>query len=352
MTTPLSPRLERSRRPHGATGKFALRGVVLGLVGCLLGCAHTPTSPSERAALRARKLLDACPSDAHECRACEGGDLDACVAVSRRHVGEDWQLLLAYACDQGGSLACSDLADAQLDGGQGLAADAAASVPLFRRGCDLSPGHGCLGLAYLSTLEGAPFDAAEVRTFLDRRCVDGNRGACATLGRLLDTGLGGPLDLEGAFARFDRACTLGDRQACVFRSTARAQGLGVAEDRAAALAELERLCAGDEQDACKALKDGARPTSFFERSMRLSDEQWSALLEAAKGDQRSVDVEVCVAADGAIDVHHRPDRGGRFDTTIDGVIALTPLLQPLRAGRSIRACVEFKLEFGVRVVRH
>jgi hypothetical protein len=248
----------------------------------------------------------ACLSAWHVAWSSSGKKRDADLAISLR----------AKACELGAGEACVD---------QGLelerAKDFTGAGRLYRRGCELSEGAGCLAAAnLLNDGLGGPVDLPLALSFYERGCAVGDASACNGAGfaydhargasedparawvlygracggdsargcwnasELVNLGRGTIANQPMAVALADKACRLGSMGGCTSLGVHLLYGQGVAKDEARAYALFDKACGTKNADACAnvgvCLRDGLGVAKDQAKALTVFTEQCKTLPRA------------------------------------------------------------------------
>lgn len=196
----------------------------------------------------------------------------------------------ARACDEGDSIACSNVAQA-FEVGDGVAVDVARAEAMYRVACDGGAWLACINLAAMLQAKGladvaegllgraceggealgcyrqaelvagarvngaaAGEDEARALALYRRACGALIRGACVEVGRFVRDGRGGVQpDAHEAAVMFAQACDGGEPSACREYGMVLLSGEGFPRDVELGLATLERACISEQAEACATL---------------------------------------------------------------------------------------------------
>jgi TPR repeat protein len=160
---------------------------------------------------------------------------------------EDASSAISYyekACNAGDGEACQHAADCYADGRIGVR-DAAKTVKLTTRGCDLGFARSCTELASIR-IEGKHGAAREGQAGIDRlqtACNQPNGAAyCVQLGDYYRRGTVAQKDAAKALDAYERGCARYSTDACGKKGEMLARGDGVAADFVQAKTYLRRAC--------------------------------------------------------------------------------------------------------------
>ncbi|MBP8810422.1 MAG: SEL1-like repeat protein [Kofleriaceae bacterium] len=195
---------------------------------------------------------------------------------------------LAATCAARHAASCT-LLGFVLERGRGGAADPAAAVERYQRGCDLGDVDGCLAAAAVWAL-GLVGDPAPTKAIapLERACALGSGRGCYALAGKYDAALGVGHDAARARDLYRRAVTRltaecpGSGPACYDLGVAQRDGRGMAADAVAAARAFAAGCEAGAGAACLALgelyRDGQlgpnqrdRALAYFEQSCERYD---------------------------------------------------------------------------------
>jgi len=236
-----SPRLRiQSRRGiwwgHAEHCLCANSGAVVAVFGALLGTQESPMAPRQTltAALflsvaavasgTAQRPRSATRTPEALQRACDGGDMRACVDLGVRYddgrgVAQSDTLaaeLWRRACDGGSFLGCEKLGRAYSTG-RGVPRSDTLAVELFQRACDGGNMAGCgnLGASYAGGRVVPQSDTRAVELFR-RACDGGDMLGCSSLGHMYQDGRGVAQSDTRAAELYRRACDRGEVMGCFF----------------------------------------------------------------------------------------------------------------------------------------
>ncbi len=200
-----------------------------------------------------------------EQRACDGGDVIACVSLGARYVmdfedtvvKQDLKRAIALfkrACDLGNAQGCAQLGHAYEEGWGGAAALTSAngvyerSRVISQKACDSGDATACaqLGVLYEEG-SGVTKDYARAAALFQRACERGFAEGCASWGWRLEWGNDGngglPQDRERVLSLYRRSCDEGSAKGCLRVGRSYEKGeLGVKTDAAAAATFYEKGC--------------------------------------------------------------------------------------------------------------
>jgi uncharacterized protein len=184
------------------------------------GCA--PSAPQ-------RAANTTCPmGDAAKCRErCSAGHAASCATfgamlLKGTGVAKDPALALASfsrACDGGELKACVQAGELLWQLGRGVARDPTKGVQLFRKACDGGEPTGCadMGVA-LRQGDGVARDDTEAAKYFGLACTDASSVGCVGLALLYRDGQGVPRDKNKVSALLGQACNGGVPIGCKLRS--------------------------------------------------------------------------------------------------------------------------------------
>jgi TPR repeat protein len=143
--------------------------------------------------------------------------------------------------------------------GSAGAKDAAQARELFERAAAAGNPRGATNLMALSSIDGAPYDAARIRALLTRAAETNSVEAQYQLGLMTAEGNGGPRDDAAARGWFEKAAAQNHPGALERMGAFAESGRGGAKDANAAKAYYERAVALGNEDAKAALKRAQCP---------------------------------------------------------------------------------------------
>lgn len=193
-----------------------------------------------------------------EARACDNGDSIACSNVARAfEVGDGVAIdrpraeaMYRVACDGGAWLACINLAAMLEEQGVIEVAD-----ELLGRACAAGDPLGCLrqGELVLRSADSVD-DEARALGLLERACGARIQRACIEQARLIRAGRAGLApDAHVAAVIFSQACESGEPIGCEELAAAYLEGDGMPQDTELGVATLERACISEHTVACRRL---------------------------------------------------------------------------------------------------
>jgi hypothetical protein len=159
------------------------------------------------------------------------------------------EALLRTACEKDDAKSCAKLADAYLEGRDGLEKNVDKAIELYTNACDLKDGKQCTQLA--------------------ERFAKGKDGL--------------PTNQDRASALFEKGCDLGDSSACLEVGDRRRTGNGIEPDPVKAAIAYDRACKGLLQRGCKLQKKFYPPLEGRRIKEMLEDQLPNAFLRCHPG---------------------------------------------------------------------
>jgi TPR repeat protein/tRNA A-37 threonylcarbamoyl transferase component Bud32 len=191
-------------------------------------------------------------------RACQAGDVGACLQAGHDHLRGDGRppdlararRLLEAACRGGEAAGCAAAAPLYANG-LGVERDPTRAAELYAEACRGEVLEACtrLGVLYLEG-RGVTADPQRSRALFERSCRAGDQSACANLAMLYHRGLGVDVDGERARAHYEPACRAGVAVACAGLGALYEAGLGVEADLERAAELYRTACEADQAVAC------------------------------------------------------------------------------------------------------
>jgi hypothetical protein len=184
---------------------------------------------------------------------CATGDLDACAvdggALLAEKRTDEAMAILVPACDQGGLLACYNLAAEHMRNRQ--VEDA---LPHFERTCAGELAIGCADLGFLvATGAGVPRDPERGFALTETGCQLGYAPACGEAASMLVSGYGTSRDETRALTYMTSACLQGHSPSCTKAGAMAESGIGAKPSSAVAASWYERACEASEASGCLSL---------------------------------------------------------------------------------------------------
>lgn len=180
------------------------------------------------------------PKDESFLKACEYGDVRACLAVAEGYRSGYTYCPVTGCMGNGCNTSCSK-----------LAANKVKAVDYFNRACDWSEGRGCDGLAMvLETGNGVPKNPKRALALRQRSCGDGSPEGCLALATAHEKGAVLPKNLPEALRLRTQVCEWGFDTGCLALAAMYEKGLGVGKDAGKALGIRVKACEGGWSAAC------------------------------------------------------------------------------------------------------
>jgi len=181
---------------------------------------------------------------------CASGDLDACAVDGGALLAEKktaaGMAILEPACEQGGMLACYNIAAEHMRNGR-----VEEALPHFERTCTAQLAIGCADLGFIhATGAGVPRDAERGFRLTETGCQLGYAAACGEAAAMMVSGFGTTKDEKKAFKYMASACLQQHAQSCTKAASMAEQGIGAPKDLDAAATFYASACDGGDGTGC------------------------------------------------------------------------------------------------------
>ena len=198
---------------------------------------------------------------------CASGNLDACAvdgaSLLKAKKTEKAMAILIPACDQGGMLACYNIAAEHMRNKQ--VEDA---LPHFERTCAADLAIGCADLGFLlATGAGVPRDPERGFQLTEAGCQLGYAPACGEAASMMVSGYGTPKDEARAFNYMKSACLQKDAASCAKAGAMVESGIGTPQDLEAATGLYSRACEAKDASGCMRLAQLHNGTQEFDKAL-------------------------------------------------------------------------------------
>jgi len=259
-----------------------------GLVPTGTDASALPASLSQATTATAGTMTDILAARDLYQKACDGGDVRACVELGvtyERQVGFLRELdksaaLYDRACKAGDRLGCARHGQALVEG-WGVTADPKAGVKQARAACDAGEMYGCfvVALAYQYG-KGVATDQAKSLELNRKACDGGLMSGCVNQGFAYEQGRGAERDDTKAVQLYELSCDGGHPVGCSNLGSRYENGRGVGKDELRAAALYKDACDRKSGFGCKNLawmyrngrgvqKDAKRAVELFELGCNL-----------------------------------------------------------------------------------